>query len=59
MADKLLTLKEVSQMFDVSETTVKRWAREHLLKSEKQGNDVKFPETDVLKYKQIHDQLHK
>lgn len=59
MTDKLLTANDVSQLLDVSEVTVKRWAREHLIKSVKQGSELVFPEKDVLKYKEIHDRLKK
>ncbi|EAT10843.1 helix-turn-helix domain-containing protein [Bermanella marisrubri] len=59
MTDKLLTTTDVSQLLDVSEVTVKRWAREHLIKSVKQGSELVFPEEDVLKYKEIHDRLKK
>lgn len=57
MSDKLLTTADVSSLLNVSEVTVKRWAREHLIKSVKQGSDLVFPEEDVLKYKAIHDRL--
>jgi len=59
MTEKLLTTNDVSQLLDVSEVTVKRWAREHLIKSIKQGSELVFPEEDVLKYKEIHDRLKK
>jgi len=59
MSDKMLSIAEASSLLNVSEVTVKRWAREHLLKSVKQGNDLLFPEPDVLKYKEINDRLSK
>ena len=59
MSDKMLSLAEACSVLNVSEVTVKRWAREHLLKSEKQGADLFFPESDVLKYKEINDRLNK
>jgi len=59
MSDKMLSLAEASSVLNVSEVTVKRWAREHLLKSVKQGADLLFPEPDVLKYKEINDRLKK
>jgi excisionase family DNA binding protein len=55
----MLSLAEASSLLNVSEVTVKRWAREHLLKSVKQGADFLFPEPDVLKYKEINDKLIK
>jgi excisionase family DNA binding protein len=59
MAEKMLNLTETSSILNVSETTVKRWAREHLLKSVKTGSEFMFPEPDVLKYKEINDKLSK
>lgn len=59
MSDKMLSLAEASSLLNVSEVTVKRWAREHLLKSVKQGSEFTFPESDVLKYKEINDKLRK
>jgi excisionase family DNA binding protein len=59
MSDRMLSLAEASSLLNVSEVTVKRWAREHLLKSVKQGADFLFPEPDVLKYKEINDKLIK
>ena len=59
MSDRMLSLAEASSMLNVSEVTVKRWAREHLLKSVKQGADLLFPEPDLLKYKEINDRLKK
>ena len=55
----MLSLAEASSLLNVSEVTVKRWAREHLLKSVKQGSEFTFPESDVLKYKEINDKLRK
>lgn len=59
MSDRMLSVAEASSILNVSEVTVKRWAREHLLKSVKQGADLLFPEPDVLKYKEINDRLSK
>ncbi len=59
MPDKMLSLGEACSILNVSEVTVKRWAREHLLKSVKNGKDILFPEQDVLKYKEINDRLSK
>jgi len=59
MSDKMLSLGEACSILNVSEVTVKRWAREHLLKSVKNGKDILFPEQDVLKYKEINDRLSK
>ncbi|MFT5592669.1 MAG: excisionase family DNA binding protein [Oceanicoccus sp.] len=59
MSDRMLSLEEASNLLDVSEVTVKRWAREHLLKSVKQGSEFLFPESDVLKYKEMNDKFRK
>jgi len=59
MSERMLSLAETSSILNVSEVTVKRWAREHLLKSVKEGADLLFPEPDVLKYKEINDRLKK
>lgn len=54
---KLLSLAEVSKMLDKPEVTVKRYARESLLPSIKQGSDLMFPEDAVLKYMEIEKRL--
>jgi excisionase family DNA binding protein len=59
MSDKMLSLAEACQILNVTETTIKRWAKEHLLKSVQNGDALEFPETDVLKYKEINDRLRK
>lgn len=59
MSDKMLNIGEACSILNVSEVTVKRWAREHLLKSVKSGKEILFPEDDVLKYKEINDRLTK
>lgn len=59
MSDKMLSLAETSALLNVSEVTVKRWAREHLLKAVKNGSEITFPEADVIKYKEINEKLSK
>ena len=59
MSDKMLSLSEACELLEASETTVKRWAREHLIKSEKNGDQFEFPESDLIKYKEINDRLKK
>lgn len=59
MTEKLLNLTEACTILDVSEVTVKRWAREHLLKSVKNGSEILFPEPDVLRYKEINEKFKK
>ena len=59
MSDKILSLSEASELLGASETTVKRWAREHLIKSTKNGDQFEFPESDLLKYKELNDKFKK
>jgi len=58
MSDKMLTMQETCELLAVGETTVKRWAKEHLLESVEENGELKFPEPAVLKYKEIHDRLN-
>jgi predicted site-specific integrase-resolvase len=55
--EKLLTLAEASAMMNKPEVTVKRYARESLIKSVKQGSDLMFPEDAVKKYMEIEKRL--
>lgn len=55
---KLLSLAEVCKMLDKPEVTVKRYARESLLPSIKQGNELVFPEDAVMKYIEIEKRLN-
>lgn len=57
MSGKLLSLQEVCAMLDKPEVTVKRYARESLLPSVKDGKDLKFPEDAVLRYLEISKKL--
>ncbi|MBV7314704.1 helix-turn-helix domain-containing protein [Shewanella sp. NIFS-20-20] len=50
MSDKLLTLDEVCKILDKSPTTIKRYARENLLSSVEEGDDIRFPEAEVMRY---------
>jgi len=59
MSDKMLSMAEACEVLNVTETTLKRWAKEHLLKSVKNGDSLVFPEPDVLKYKEINERLRK
>ncbi len=56
--EKLLTLAEASAMMDKPEVTVKRYARESLIKSVKQGKELMFPEEAVIKYIEIEKRLN-
>jgi len=55
---KLLTMAETCELLSVGETTVKRWAKEHLLDSVDENGELKFPEPSVMKYKEINDRLN-
>lgn len=57
MSDKLLTLEEVCQMLDKSPTTIKRYARENLLSSVKEGENLQFPEDEVKRYLEFSKRL--
>lgn len=57
MSEKLLTLAEVCKILEQPEVTVKRYARESLLPSVKQGSDLMFPEDAVMRYKEIAKRL--
>lgn len=59
MSDKMLSMTEACEVLNVSETTLKRWAREHLVKSVMNGDAMEFPEPELLKYKEINDRLRK
>ncbi|QIR15570.1 helix-turn-helix domain-containing protein [Shewanella aestuarii] len=50
MMDKLLTLDEVCKILDKSPTTIKRYARENLLTSEQNGDELSFSEAEVMRY---------
>lgn len=58
MSAKLLTLSEVCQLLDKPEVTVKRYARESLLPSVKEGRELKFPEDAVKRYIEIEKRLN-
>ncbi len=58
MSAKLLTLAEVCQLLDKPEVTVKRYARESLLPSVKEGRELKFPEDAVKRYMEIEKRLN-
>lgn len=55
---KLLSLDEVCKMLDKPEVTVKRYARESLLPSQKEAGNLVFPEEAVLKYIEIEKRLN-
>lgn len=59
MSTTLLSLSEVSAILGKPEVTIKRLAREHLLASVMEGNDMKFPEDDVKRFLEISKRLQK
>jgi len=54
---KLLSLADVSKILNQPESTVKRYARESLLPSIKEGSNLLFPEDAVIKYLEITKRL--
>ncbi|MFT7186207.1 MAG: hypothetical protein ACI84K_001600 [Pseudohongiellaceae bacterium] len=54
---KLLSLTDVCKMLSKPEATVKRYARESLLPSVKDGTNLLFPEDAVIKYIEIEKRL--
>ncbi|MGI2022348.1 helix-turn-helix domain-containing protein [Shewanella glacialipiscicola] len=50
MNENLLTLDEVCKMLDKTPATIKRFARESLLSSVQEGNELKFNEAEVKRY---------
>jgi len=54
---KLLTLAQVCNLLDKPEVTIKRYAKESLLPSVKQGKELLFPEDAVIKYQEIAKRL--
>ncbi len=57
MSDKLLTIDEVAKILEVKPVTVKRYARENLLNSVQEGDQLMFRESDVMKYLEITKRL--
>ena len=45
-----LTLDEVCKILDRSPTTIKRYARENLLLSEQNGEELSFNKDEVMRY---------
>lgn len=50
MSDNLLTLEQVCELLNKSPATIKRYARENLLSSVKEGEELRFPEAEVKRY---------
>ncbi|QSX30756.1 MULTISPECIES: helix-turn-helix domain-containing protein [Shewanella] len=57
MASKLLTLDEVCQLLDKTPTTIKRYARENLLSSIRDGDNLLFHEEEVLRFLEFSKRL--
>lgn len=55
---KLLTLAEASKILGKPEATVKRYARESLIKSIKENGVLMFSEDAVMKYLEISKRLN-
>ncbi len=58
MSEALLSVKEVADKLGVSEFTVKRYAKENLIASVKEGAEFKFRPSDVEKYIEITKKLN-
>jgi len=54
---KLLTLEEASKILAKPEATLKRYARESLIRSVKENGVLMFPEDAVNKYLEISKRL--
>lgn len=48
--EKLLTVKEVSELFGVTETTVRRWVMENKIPSCRIGGARRFNYQEVINY---------
>ncbi|MGI2260703.1 helix-turn-helix domain-containing protein [Shewanella sp. GXUN23E] len=57
MSEKLLSLDEVCEILGKSPTTIKRYARENLLSSVEDGEELKFPEPEVMRYLEFSKRL--
>ena len=57
MSNKELTLDEVCTMLDKSPATIKRYARENLLSSKQNGDELTFNEAEVLRYLEFSKRL--
>ena len=54
---KLLSIIETSSMLNKPEVTIKRYARESLIRSVKVDGNLMFPEDAVVKYLEIEKRL--
>ncbi|BCE03090.1 helix-turn-helix domain-containing protein [Marinicellulosiphila megalodicopiae] len=57
-SEQPLNIKQAAEFLDVSEITLKRYARENLIPSIKKGKDLLFEIKAVENYKQIADRLN-
>jgi hypothetical protein len=55
---KLLSLAEASKLMNKPEVTVKRYAKESLIRSVKENGEFFFPEDAVIKYIEIEKRLN-
>lgn len=56
--EKLLSISETSTLLNKPEVTVKRYARESLIRSVKVDGTLMFPEDAVKKYLEIEKRLN-
>jgi len=57
-AEQPLSIEQAAQFLDVSEVTLKRYAREKLIPSIQQGKELVFELKAVENYKKIADRLN-
>jgi len=57
-AEQPLSIKQAAQFLEVPEITLKRYAREKLIPSIRQGKDILFEIKAVQNYKEIADKLN-
>lgn len=57
MSNPMLTLDEVCELLDKTPTTIKRYARENLLSSVKENDELMFPAEEVHRYLEFSKKL--
>lgn len=57
MNNAMLTLEEVCALLDKTPTTIKRYARENLLSSVKENEQLMFPAEEVHRYLEFSKKL--
>ena len=57
MSNTMLTLDEVCELLNKTPTTIKRYARENLLSSVKENDELLFPAEEVHRYLEFSKKL--